>query len=272
MPKLTRLAGVAALSASCVVPPGARPGADVDLQVVSAQVYRGVVQSDTPVLIPTVAVTLPAKEDGRVILETTGNMDLASDNGNAWRPDGQAGSFSWLQWGALYEQLLGDFALVFGLISYNLARADELQQADGSPLGFDGSTTELMVEAVTELYGVNTGLRASYDIDEIEGLYLQLGGDKSWQLDEQLSVGAGLSLGWMDQNQAYYQLGQYPRSGGLADLRLESGLTYEYDRHTTLRFDLGYSSMMDSGFRYSLGKLGIDADKLWAGVGVHWSY
>ena len=56
------------------------------------------------------------------------------------------------------------------------------------PFGERGSTSELLFEAGVDVRGVQPAIRISYDVDEVEGLYLQLAVTKALELAEVLRI------------------------------------------------------------------------------------
>jgi hypothetical protein len=249
-----------------VIEDGARPNVAMDLRYESAEVHRGVLQADGGVFIPSTTISLPTKEDGTIVVNTEGSIELSDDNGSAWRPDGHSGRFSRLDWSALYEQRLEDALLTFGLISYNLPNGSEFA------FGERGATTEFLVEAMTEVGGVSPSLSANYDFDEAKGLYLQAAVGKDVELREGLQLGLEVSLGWMDEDQAFWQMAQEPPASGLADLRLTAELAYALDAHTSALLEVGYSEMVDDDFKTWMNFIGIDPRQGWVGAAVRWSY
>ncbi|MFT5049573.1 MAG: hypothetical protein ACI8QZ_000966 [Chlamydiales bacterium] len=252
--------------AACVIDDGAQPRVDIDIQAASAEVHRGMVQTENGVLAPATILSLPAKEEGTLVIMTQGSLELSDDTGDAWRPDGHSGRLARFDWSVLYEQRLEDVLLTFGLVSYNLPNGLEF------PFGERGSTTELLFEAGVDVWGVQPAVRFNYDVDEVEGLYLQLAVAKGVQLAQDWHLALDLGLGWMDQEQAWWNYAQMPDASGLADLRATAELSYTVDQHTSAGLELGLSEVIDSDFRDWFDLLGVDPSQVWVGLGVHWSY
>jgi len=267
----THLTGVIALLAAsaCVVPDNARPTATIALEAKSAYVHRGMIQNEKGVLQPSVVTTLPAKKDGTVVLRSWGNMDLSNDTGDAWLPDGHEFRFSQLDWDLLYEQVLGEWLLTMGIVSYNLPNGLEF------PFGERGATTELLVEGTTRLpeyWDLKPSIALHYDYDEVDGAYIHGALAKDFELDEKSSVEVELGLGWSDDNQSEWNYAQAPPSSGFADLTLEGRYAYRIDDHTRVKAMLGYSTVVDGDYSKWIEDIGIDDTILWIGTGVEWSY
>lgn len=254
------------IASSCVIDDGAQPHVDLDLQTASSEVIRGMVQTERGVLIPGTVVSLPAKEDGTIIVMTQGSLELSDNTGDAWRPDGHSGRFGRFDWSVLYKQSLENLLLTFGLINYNLPNGLEF------PFGERGSTTELLFEASTHAWGVQPAIRFNYDVDEVEGLYLQFAVSKRLEFGDDWNLGLDLGLAWMDDEQAFWQYAQVPATSGVADLRATAKLTYAIDQHTSAELELGLSEVIDSEFREWFELLDVDPSQIWVGLGVRWSY
>ena len=251
---------------SCIVPDDARPRATFGLNAATESNFRGMVQNETGVLEPALTVSLPAEQEGTLVLRGAGTLDLANDTGDAWRPDGHGGRFSSLDWAFLYEQALDDSLLTFGVINYNLPNGLEFQ------FGERGATTELLVEYMHDFSGTQPGIQLSYDVDEVEGLYLKAFVGREFELDKDWSVRGDFSLGWMDGKQAAWNYAQAPESSGLADARLSAEFAYRVDEHTTSKAFLAYSDVIDSDYRDWIDALGIETSRTWIGLGIEWSY
>lgn len=255
------------LFASCIIDDTARPGVDVDMQAVTADVHRGMVQTENGALIPGTVISLPAKEEGTLLIVTEGSVELSDDTGNAWRPDGHSGRLARFDWSVLYEQALDNFLLTFGLINYNLPNGLEF------PFGERGATSEVMFEVAADVWkGIVPRVRFNYDIDEVEGLYMQVGVSKGFRFGESWTLDLDLGLAWMDDHQAEWNYAQTPPANGLADLRTTARTAYAFDDHTSAAIELGYSRVMDDDFRDWFDVIDIDPDQTWIGLGLHWSY
>jgi hypothetical protein len=256
----------ALLSSACVVKPDAVPQVQLGIAAASSETLRGMVQSESPVLHTQSSIRLEAQEQGAIIVSAEGSMELSDDTGDAWRPDNQSGRFARFDWSLLYAQELEDVLLTFGVVSYNLPNGRDFL------FGVRGSTTELMLEAVTNVWGVSPSLRINYDVDEVEGIYANLGVRKDIELAEKWNLDANIDLGWMDEDQASWNYGQAPAASGFADLQVTSNLNYTLDDHTRLTFGIGISEVIDSEFQEWFDILGIDTMQTWASLGVLWSY
>lgn len=264
------LAALLALLPACVVPEGARPQVTYGADLATAYVHRGMTQNETGVLQPSLLVALPAKQDGRILTRAWGNVDLSDDTGDAWLPDGHGGRFSQIDFDVLYEQLLGDYVLTMGFVSYNLPNGLEF------PFGERGATAEVLVEGSTVLperfWSLQPTLSIHYDVDEVDGLYLRGSLARAFRLDERWSAEVELGLGWMDENQSAWNYAQSPPSSGLADLTLAGTFSYAFDEHTTGQLFAAWSDVVDSDYSEWIESLGIDDSIVWVGTGIRWTY
>lgn len=263
--------GSAALVSSCIVTEDARPDLVVGVDVASAYVHRGMVQNEEGVIQPTVDVSLPAKQEGRIILRTFANMDLSNDTGDAWLPNGHAGKFSQIDYNLLYEQKLGDSVLVTGgFINYNLPNGTEF------PFGERGATSEFMLSGLYQLPKKWLSLRPSmtihYDFDEVDGFYIEGGLNHSYELTEETSVHTSLGLGWMDGDQTFWNYGIPDDVGGLADARARVTVDHEIRPGTVLTGFAAYSRVMDSELQDWFDLIQIDSNQTYAGLGVRWIF
>ena len=254
------------LCSSCVVAEGTRPRVTYGLELASEDNHRGMVQNETGVLRPSLAVALPAKKEGNIVVIGDGSIDLANDTGDAWLPDGHGGRFSRLDWKLLYEQRLDNVLMTYGVVNYNLPNGLEF------PFGERGATTELLLETFVDIDGLQPGFALNYDVDEVDGLYVNAFVGKSFIFDEDWSLRTDLGLGWMDEKQAAWNYAQAPKHSGLADLRLSGEARYRIDEHTSATALLAYSEVIDGEYRDWIDTLGIETTRLWLGLGIEWSY
>ncbi|MFT4539903.1 MAG: hypothetical protein ACI835_002352 [Planctomycetota bacterium] len=257
---------LALLGFACVVPKDARPRVIYGLDVATESNHRGMVQNETGVLEPSLTVALPAEQDGTIILRGAGQIDLSNDTGDAWRPSGHGGRFSSLDWMFLYEQVVDSYVMTFGLVNYNLPNGLEFQ------FGERGATTEVLAEFKADYSGTQPGLRIHYDVDEVEGLYLQGFVGREFELSDDWTARGDFSLGWMDEDQASWNYAQAPPHSGLADARLSGAFVYRIDEHTASKIHVAYSDVIDSEFRGWIEDLGIEAARAWIGIGIEWTY
>lgn len=260
---------VAALTPACIVPGDAKPTVVAGVDVANAYVHRGMLQNEEGVAQPSAVVRIPAKKDGAIIVRTWANMDLSNDTGDAWLPDGHAGKFSQIDFNFLFEQRLGDNALVTGgFINYNLPNGLEF------PFGERGATSEFLMEGVYQLPDSLLSLKPSiavhYDFDEVEDFYINAGVSHSAGLREDLTLRTRLGLGWMGESQSLWNYGI--EEAGLADLTLRGDMDYKLQGGTTLTAFAAYSTIVDSDLSDWFDFIGIDPDQLFGGLGVRWTF
>ena len=256
--------------AACVVPDGARPNANLGVDIASAYVFRGMIQNENGVIQPSGVIALPTKKDGTIIARTWANMDMSNDTGDAWLPDGHAGKFSQIDYNLLYEQRLDDATLTAGFINYNLPNGLEF------PFGERGATSEFLVEGSYQLpdswLAIVPALAVHYDFDEVEGFYIRGSLGHEHEFNEKMLLATELGLAWMDGNQAFWHYAEPTDRSGLADLTLRGTFEYGFDNHTTASAFLAYSTIVDSQYREWFDTIGLRPEQFYGGIGIRWSY
>ncbi len=261
----------AALTPSCIIAKDAKPDLVAGIDLASSYVHRGMVQNEEGVLQPTVDISLPAKQNGRLIMRTFANMDLSNETGNAWLPDGHAGKFSQIDYNLLYEQQLGERTLITGgFINYNLPNGLEF------PFGERGATSEFLISGLyqlpEELLSLTPSFALHYDFDEVEGFYLRAGLNHQYEISDQTSLSSALGFGWMDGDQTFWNYGISGDVSGLADATLRLTVDHEYMPGTILTGFAAYSHIMDSDLRDWFDLIQIDSSPLFGGLGVRWIF
>lgn len=259
------------LSSSCIVPADAQPDVSIGVDLANKRVHRGMVQTDDYALTTSAEIVIPAKQKGRIVLSTIANMDLTNDTGDAWLPNGHAGKFSQIDYNVLYEQQLGERALITGgFINYNLPNGLEF------PLGERGATSEFMLAGTYSLpedfFSLQPSLAMHYDFDEVEGFYFVMGLGHSHDVSEVTTLRSSFGLGWMDGDQTFWNYGQPSRSSGLADATLRVDVDHEIQQGTILTGFLAYSRIVDSELREWFDVINIDPTQLAIGAGVRWLF
>ena len=254
---------------ACIVPADAKPQVGVGAQVATRFVHRGMTLVDAPVLQPKLAVALPTHAAGTMGLEIDGNMDLRNDTGDAWFPDGHAGRFTQIETVAAWQRQFGPVAVRTGVHNYTLPNGLEFISSKASTER--GSTSEAFVLASINVLEATPYLALHYDFDEVRGGYYRGGIREGIPLGGAWSLLLDGSLGYASEAQAAWMYGTRGQSG-LADLRGEAVVNWQYDARTALRAGLHGSLIVDDGIDDWFAEIGIDSDPIWFTLGVAWSF
>lgn len=131
--------------------------------------------------------------------------------------------------------------------------------------GFD-STQEVYLSAGLSSLPLSPTATVYYDVDEIDGLYANIGIGHTFELQEDLGLSLGASLGWGDED---YNAGYFGvTDSGLNDLGLSASLDYTINENFSMSVYAGYSEMLDSDIEDAVA----DSDTLYGGVGFYFTY
>jgi len=267
------IATALAVLPSCVVPDGAEARWDQNLLVASQYNHRGMPMNDKGVLQTDLSSVVPTKADGTLVVRGFANIDLDDDTGDAWFPNGHGLEVTEIDLSARWSKQFGKNTLNAGFISYWLANGEEF--GDGptvSPaLTPRGETRELFVGVARELLTVQTALVFNFDIDEVNGWYINASGQKQWQLADKLFYNLRGAFGFNDDKHAVWTYGA-PDGGGLADFRLLNSLEYDWNESTVLYGRVGYSTILGSEIADWMDLIGVDTENVWLVLGAGWSY
>lgn len=257
-------------AAACFVPADARPSVGVGTAAATAFVHRGMTLVDAPVLQPKLAVALPTHGDGTFGVDIDANMDLRNDTGDAWFPSGHAGRFTFIETVASWQRRLGDLTVRGGVHSY--VQPNGVEFISGSPAGSErGSTSEVFAVASMDVLEATPYLSLHYDFDEVRGGYYRGGIREGFPLGGAWSLALDGSLGYASDAQAVWMYGN-PSDSGLADLRGEAVVQWQYDARTALRAGIHASMIVDDELDDWFREIGIDSDPIWFTIGGAWAF
>jgi hypothetical protein len=255
---------------ACIVPDDAKPQVGAGAQVATRFVQRGMTLVDAPVLQPKLAVALPTHAAGTLGLDIDANMDLRNDTGDAWFPDGHAGRFTQIETVAAWQRQFGPAALRVGVHNYALPNGVEFRT--GSPAASErGGTSEAFAIASFDVLEATPYVALHYDFDEVRGGYYRGGIREGIPLGGAWSLALDGSLGYASEAQAAWMYGTTGLAG-LADLRGEAVVNWQYDVRTALRAGMHGSLIVDNGIDDWFAEIGIDSDPIWFTLGVAWSF
>lgn len=255
------------LTGCLVVPEGGAPAVQFDADLASQYNFRGIPNNARGVLQADMVVSLPTKRaTGNLDAKVWGNLDLSDDVGDAWFPEGHAGEFSQVDFHLVYSDSVKGFDLAIGLVDYLLQNPDDFPFATER-----GETKEVFVQAARLVaWDLYPFLAVHYDYDEVEGFYLNGGISRAFPLREKWVLETTVALGYSDEDQSDWNYGVM--ESGLADLRATGAVSYQFDRHATLRASVNGSSILDDDIQDWFDQIGVDSDNFWASIGVTWAY
>ena len=175
--------------------------ASAGLGLFSKYVWRGQALTDDPVLQPEVSADIMGFG-----FDIWGNMDLTDYHTTAEDPDGLAGQMNEIDYTLRYGASFPFLQLGAGLIHYTYPNLDI------------DSTTELYVAAAANIL-FSPSVSIYYDIDEIDGGYVQIGASHSLPLSPMtnLDLAAALGYGSEDYVNGYFS-GYLPQEKALTSL------------------------------------------------------
>jgi hypothetical protein len=218
--------------------------------------FRGVPKDARGVIMADATVAAAVAQGGTASATVWGNMGLSDETGDAVFPDDNAREFTEIDGIVDYARTIGVISASFGLINYNFPN-----------VGAE-STSEVYAGARWDGLPLHPSLKVFYDFDSFGGFYIQ--GDIShlFTFNEKTTLEAGITLGWMSDEQAkgYFAINE----SGVSDNTLRAVGRYVLSDHTTLSAGVYYTSVLDSGLRDGLQALGVEDDNFWAALGMSW--
>lgn len=234
------------------------PAVETSVSYSSQYWFRGAVQNDSGVLQGDLSVSMQTAGEGTVGLTTWGNMDTSNDTGDAPFPDGNGGVLTEIDLIGWYSRRIGNVDYEIGLINYSF------------PSGVGGSTNEAYVGASWEVAGLDMGLTVFYDFDALDDYYANFGVGHSFELDNDLRLDTGVSVGAMGEGQAEVYFGT--KDAGLADLNANATLNYQIDEHCSTFLGVHSTSVLSSDFEDAVKTAGYTDSDIWLSLGLAWSY
>ncbi len=238
-----------AVIAACV----ARAESEITVDYGSAYIWRGQVLNSAAVIQPGMTVTTPVG----VWLNAWGNMDATKKNE-------LAGKFNEVDLTAAYTlPLEGPAAVDIGAINYLYPYHSE-QGEDALD-----ETSELFASLGLDVLLAPT-LAVYYDIDEIKGAYVNAGIGHSYAATEQVSLDAGLSVGWGSSkyNEGYFA----EESSKLNDAKVSLGATVALTEALSLGASVAYSYLLDSTIRDQAEEIYGQKDNTYAGLKLAYAF
>lgn len=228
------------------------PGVAVDVQVLSAYVWRGQVLVDEPVLQPGLTGSI-----GGFSVNAWSSMNLDGTDTD--------GEFTEMDWTVSYSQAIGLVELGAGVVQYTFPNSTiETEAEDGtvSASAYPG-TVEVFASVGVDVL-LAPALTVSYDVDEIEGLYAVAALGHSFELMDKVALDLSASLGFGD---ADYNAGYFGHDdAALNDLVLGAALPIAITENFSLTPSLGYMLLPDSDLEDAAEAAYGEKDSVYGGV------
>ncbi len=248
----------AALLAGALVSTSTTPAhsaeGSVDAAVYSAYVWRGQVYNDESVLQP--GFTTGA---AGWYLNAWGNMPLTDNTGNS-------GEFNEVDLTLSYVLPLdGPVGVEVGILEYLFPKeGDFADEATG--IRADDTDTREVYAAVSLDAPLSPSLSAYWDIDEAEedAIYVTFGLSHSESVTEQLSVGAGASVGYGSEHYNDYYFGV--ADPALNDANVSASASYAVSEALSVGAEVVYTWLLDSDIEEAAAATYFDDEHLWGGV------
>jgi len=223
--------------------------ASVDVDVVSAYVWRGQVLNDRAVVQPGLTAST-----GGFTVNAWSSMNLDGTDTD--------GEFTEMDWTVSYARELGPTAVELGVVQYTFPNST-LENEDGTASAYPG-TIEVFVSAGLPDVPLGPSVTVSYDVDEIEGLYAVASIGHSFELMETVSLDLSASLGFGDKD---YNAGYFGHDqAALNDLLVGVALPISITENFSLTPSLSYMMLPDSDLKDAAEAAYGEKDSVYGGV------
>ncbi len=202
-------------------------GTEIGVDVATKYVWRGQLLTDDPVVQPSITLSR-----GGLSLNVWGSIDATDINEGS---------------GDEYRIQEVDYTL-----SYGFTPTEGLDiEAGFISYTFPGTglptTEEVYGSASLSNVPLTPTLVVYYDVDEVDGFYVNLGIGHTFQLTEKLALGLGAGIAWADSdyNNAYFGVDD----GGLGDVSVSAALDYAVNERLSISAHVGYTAFPDDDIR-----------------------
>ncbi|NOY80121.1 MAG: hypothetical protein GXP31_03855 [Kiritimatiellaeota bacterium] len=223
---------------------------EIGVDVATKYVWRGQLLTDDPVIQP--SATLSWKG---LSLNVWGSIDATDVNEGS---------------GEEYRLQEVDYTL-----SYGFTPTEGLDlEAGFITYTFPGTglyTTEEVYGSVSlSRLPLTPTLAVYYDVDEVEGFYVNLSVDHTFQLTEKLALGLGAGIGWADSdyNTVYFGV----NDSGLGDVSIGASLDYAVNERVSISAHVGYTAFADDDIRDAADAGYGDSSNLVCGVNLSMTF
>ena len=246
-------------------------GLDVDL--FSAYIWRGVVQTDKPVLQPCVWADLTYFDPFYFGFSYWQGWDLSSDRKDTYKRRLNESDYNLHAGVTAWENDDKDMSLTFeaGHEWYTYHFTRRYDGRDASP-----STREFYLKATFDnpIVGVYGQCSWLYDdIGEYEsGFYYEIGFNKEFELCDELTLGFDWNTSMADGDYAAFMTGV--DEAGFLGTTLKAYLSWAVTDWMSIVGTIAYTGLLDSDVRheYNAAGDGDDKDILWGGVSAKFAF
>lgn len=233
------------------------PTAGATLLAGNAYVFRGVPQVTHGVLQGDVHAAVTDEAGATYSFMAWANMNLSEDGDDGVFAGGNGNKVAELDLIPEYSRKYEAWTFAAGAVNYNF------------PNGVGTSTTEGYVSA-GHTSMLNPKLTVYYDFEEVDGFYAMAAISHAWTVAKDVTLDAGLSLGFADENQG--EIYWFDKSSGLADLVGKVGVAYAWSPHVSLTAAVYGSTILSDDYRDALDANNLDSDNFWFLLGSAWSF
>lgn len=207
-------------------------------KMMSSYIWRNVTRNDQPT-----SETGFALLASKITFSITAFMDLTDYGADAGYGD-QSFEFTEIDLNLSYDDKWGDFMYQVGIKHYLFPNKFTPLNADGR-LSND-STTEINFLIGYDTF-LNPSLLISFDVDESQGIYLELGGSysftkKFWNIPTRINIGGGIGVGSADFNEYNFGVDSFTTTG----ITLRANWEWMIRPNMILTPELGVSMPFDS--------------------------
>ena len=239
---------------------------DFEVAAASGYVFRGLHMNDGIGTEVSGVADLNRGDGSTLAVYAWGYLDVTGDAGKAALESGNDLRFSRLDLGAVWAKSYTDWALSFGMASYNFPNA---------PVATTG-TSEVFAtaERIDKWYRPRGAFY--YDFQNADDFYLRLGTHPRYEFDRALFGDIGVDVGVMGSGQQRFYYGDDGTGAGysnaLSDLLLTTGLTYVQDENFRAFLRFGVAAVLSSDLKTQNDANSIDNTIGWLSVGCGWTY
>jgi hypothetical protein len=251
-----------------------KPTVNVDVTFLTQYNHRGMVQNENPVMQPSLNLAVPDDVGGTIGVGVFGNLNLTNSAGDAWQPTGQGGRFSEIDLTGRYSHnIVGPVDATAGVVSYVLPSGTQFLR--GTVIR--GTTSEAFIESGANLFkgslfSFRPLVRFNYDVDEVNGYYVQGGLSKGVPLAfliDGLRFEVRGMVGYSDEKHAEWTYGL--KEDGFSDFLGTGAFSYALTDKITITAGVSGASIIDRDLRDWFDIIRIEKDNVWGFVGLGWT-
>jgi len=237
------------------------PTIESELRVRSQHIFRGVSQTDGNVVQALNAWSLDLGEGQRFSLGTFLNADGTNNAGDGAFPDGNGGQITRVEFEPTWTWDRGGDTLSAGLVNRSHPNIDGL-----------GDTTEAVLawQPGYQIMNYQPSLRLYYDLEDGDGMYVQLGVTRGYEMAPgwRLETSFDLSHADSDQAEVLYKTDR----AGFGDFTAQAVLRWERSSNLDITASIAASTIVSNHLGESLEDNGLDDSNFWLGVGMSWGF